>query len=396
MRKLTIAFTLLASFIASSGILCAADRAFPSMAQAAPDQSYDDLYNKAFEYYDKGEYNNALLVFNEAFKLDKGITDAPYMIGRCYYRINDFKKAVEWFKYAADRGDKEATYYLALCYEEGKGVVHNENEALRLYEIVANSNSELKTNASQKVEILRIAKQAASRPRTNQTFTVNGVSFTMVYVEGGTFTMGATKEQGSDADNREKPAHDVTLSGFSIGETEVTQALWQAVMGSNPSHITGDLQRPVEKVSWDDCQTFITKLNQLTGQNFRLPTEAEWEYAARGGSKSNSYKYSGSKSIDRVAWYEGNSNKQTHAVASKEPNELGIYDMSGNVLEWCQDWCGSYSSGAQTNPTGPTSGSGRVCRGGCWDSQPGGCCVSLRYDIIPENTNKYLGLRLAL
>ena len=395
MRKLTIAFTLLASFIASSGILCAADRAFPSTAQATPDQSYDDLYNKAFESYDKGEYNNALLVFNEAFKLDKGITDAPYMIGRCYYRINDFKKAVEWFKYAADRGDKEATYYLALCYEEGKGVVHNENEALRLYEIVANSNSELKTNASQKVEILRIAKQAALRPRTNQTFTVNGVSFTMVYVEGGTFTMGATKEQGRDADSEERPTHQVTLSGFSIGQTEVTQALWQAVMGSNPSWFIGDLQQPVEKVSWDDCQTFITKLNQLTGQNFRLPTEAEWEYAARGGTKSQGYKYSGSKKLGDVAWYSKNSGSTTHAVGTKSANELGLYDMSGNVWEWCQDWYGDYSADAQSNPTGPTSSSDRVCRGGGWVDF-NGCRVSCRLNGAPSFTNFIIGLRLAL
>ena len=197
-------------------------------------------------------------------------------------------------------------------------------------------------------------------------FTVGGVSFKMIPVEGGTFTMGATAEQGSDAYDWEKPAHEVTLSSYCIGDAEVTQALWQAVMGSNPSYFTGNLQRPVERVSWNDCQTFITKLNQLTGKTFRLPTEAEWEYAARGGNKSQGYKYAGSNTLGDVAWYDGNSSSTTHPVATKAPNELGLYDMSGNVWEWCQDWYGSYSSGAQTNPTGPTLGSARVYRGGSW------------------------------
>ena len=197
-------------------------------------------------------------------------------------------------------------------------------------------------------------------------FTVGGVSFKMIPVEGGTFTMGATAEQGSDAYDWEKPAHEVTLSSYCIGEAEVTQALWQAVMGSSPSYFTGNLQRPVERVTWNDCQTFITKLSQLTGKTFRLPTEAEWEYAARGGNKSQGYKYAGSNTLGDVAWYDGNSSSTTHPVATKAPNELGLYDMSGNVWEWCQDWYGSYSSGAQTNPTGPTLGSARVYRGGSW------------------------------
>ena len=228
-----------------------------------------------------------------------------------------------------------------------------------------------------------------------ETITVNGVSFNMVRVDGGTFTMGATKEQGSDAYDDEKPAHKVTLSTYSIGETEVTQALWQAVMGSNPSNWKGD-NLPVETVSWDDCQTFIQKLNQLTGRRFRLPTEAEWEYAARGGNKSRGYKYSGSNSIGDVAWYTSNASSQTHSVKTKQANELGLYDMSGNVYEWCQDWYGSYSSGSQTNPTGPSSDSRRVNRGGSWSGSAGGCRVSYRYGHSPGNTNFFLGLRLAL
>ena len=239
-------------------------------------------------------------------------------------------------------------------------------------------------------------------PQT-ETFTVNGVTFTMVAVEGGTFTMG-TSDDDTDAYDWEKPAHDVTLSSYSIGQTEVTQALWQAVMGSNPSYFKGNLQRPVEKVSWNDCQTFITKLNQLTGKTFRLPTEAEWEFAARGGKQSQGYKYAGSNTIGDVAWYwdnipsqtSGNAGYGTQTVATKAPNELGLYDMSGNVWEWCQDWYGSYSGDAQTNPVGPSTGSYRVHRGGCWSGYAGYCRVSFRIDLTPTGAGNDLGLRLAL
>ena len=228
-----------------------------------------------------------------------------------------------------------------------------------------------------------------------QLFTVNGVSFEMVRVEGGTFTMGATAEKGSDADSDEKPTHQVTLSSYSIGKTEVTQELWEAVMGSNPSDFKGS-NLPVEQVSWEDCQTFIRKLNALTGKNFRLPTEAEWEFAARGGNKSRGYKYSGSKKIDNVAWCGYNSSSKTHPVATKAPNELGIYDMSGNVWEWCNDWESSYTSTSQTNPTGPGSGSLRVDRGGSWFDSARCCRVSNRSSNRPTYRNYFHGLRLAL
>ena len=240
----------------------------------------------------------------------------------------------------------------------------------------------------------------APQPTTTTTsgqlkFEVGGVSFTMVAVEGGTFTMGATAEQGSDAWDREEPAHQVTLSSYYIGQTEVIQALWLAVMGSNPSRHNGDLQCPVETVSWDDCQTFITKLNQMTGKSFRLPTEAEWEYAARGGNQSRGYKYAGSNNLDDVAWYDS-SGSATHPVATKAPNELGLYDMSGSMWEWCQDWFGSYSSSAQTNPTGPASGSDHVNRGGGWLDGARICRVSYRGYDSPSDAHDGLGLRLAL
>ena len=227
------------------------------------------------------------------------------------------------------------------------------------------------------------------------TFTVNGVSFEMVYVDGGTFDMGATTEQGSDAESDEKPVHSVTLSGYYIGKCEVTQELWEAVMGSNPSYFKG-AQKPVESVRWNDCQEFVAELNRLTGMTFRLPTEAEWEYAARGGNQSSHYKYSGSDNIDDVAWYYDNRPRKTHAVGTKTANELGIYDMSGNVWEWCSDWYGAYSAGAQTNPQGPSSGSYRVLRGGSGYYLASYCRVSCRYSFDPDDSFRYFGLRLVL
>ena len=240
--------------------------------------------------------------------------------------------------------------------------------------------------------VKRVATKASY---SNGTLTVNGIKYNMVWVEGGTFRMGATSEQGSDAYSDEKPVHSVTLSSFYIGKTEVTQALWKAVMGSNPSNFRGD-NLPVECVSWNDCQAFIRKLNALTGQNFRLPTEAEWEFACRGGNNSRGYKYSGSNYIDNVAWHDGNSGGKTHPVATKSPNELGIYDMSGNVDEWCSDWYGDYTSGAQTNPKGPYDGSSRVRRGGSWDDYVRYCRSSSRFNLNTTYRYLNLGFRLAL
>ena len=241
-----------------------------------------------------------------------------------------------------------------------------------------------------KVDISPTIGKANYTPNV-KTFYANGVSFEMVEVRGGTFRMGATSEQGSDDSDDEKPVHSVTLSSYYIGKTEVTQALWKAVMGSNPSYWKGD-NLPVECVNWNDCQEFIRKLNAITGQNFRLPTEAEWEFACRGGNNSRGYKYSGSNYIDNVAWL----GDKTHPVATKLPNELGIYDMSGNVYEWCSDWKGDYSSGAKTNPKGPYDGSRRVIRGGGWAGYPWCYRSSGRFCESPGHRDNALGLRLSL
>ncbi len=230
---------------------------------------------------------------------------------------------------------------------------------------------------------------------STHTFIANNVMFEMVRVEGGTFTMGATAEQASDAFSDELPTHKVTLSPFLIGKYEVSQTLWLAVMGENPSVNTG-INLPVDNVTWNECQTFITKLNELTGKDFRLLTEAEWEYAARGGNKSKGYKYSGSNNLGDVAWYIDNSNNTSHAMGTKAPNELGIYDMTGNVMEWVSDWKGSYSSGAQTNPTGPDSGTYRVNRGGSYGNVERLSRITNRNSIDPNMSSKTMGLRLCL
>ena len=252
------------------------------------------------------------------------------------------------------------------------------------------TSSAAKTHSSGKPRNATAGMSQAQKDRIIQDLINN-----MVYVQGGTFMMGATSEQGSDADGDEELAHQVTLSSFYIGRYEVTQEEWQAVMGSNPSHIKG-AKRPVGRLSWNDCQEFIRKLNAMTGRRFRLPTEAEWEYAARGGNRSQGYKYSGSNNLNSVAWYDDNSGNTTHDVGQKSPNELGIYDMSGSVWEWCSDWYGNYSSSSQTNPTGSYSGSSRVRRGGSWFDYARYCRVSYRSRSTPDIRYSYLGFRLAL
>ncbi len=246
-------------------------------------------------------------------------------------------------------------------------------------------------------------------PSKFQIYKVRDIEFKMIEVEHGSFSMGATSEQ-EEPDFDEKPVHNVTLNSFHIGETEVTQALWNAIMGDNPSFFKGD-DLPVESVSWVDCQSFITKLNEETkgqrpdGRVFRLPTEAEWEFAARGGNYSRNTQYAGSSSIDAVAWFDDNSSQKTHDVAQKSPNELGLHDMSGNVWEWCHDWYDEnfYSKSPSTNPCDAKRSSfeqlfanNRVVRGGSWSSNVRSCRVAFRHRRPLEDKYKYLGFRLAI
>jgi formylglycine-generating enzyme required for sulfatase activity len=231
----------------------------------------------------------------------------------------------------------------------------------------------------------------------------------LIRVEGGTFRMGS-----NNGDNDERPVHSVTVSSFYIGKYEVTQKEYEAIMGSNPSDTykgIGD-NYPVNEVSWYDAVAYCNALSRKEGltpcyngsgdsircnfsaNGYRLPTEAEWEFAARGGNSSRGYTYSGSNNVGSVAWYDSNSGNKTHPVGQKQANELGLYDMSGNVYEWCWDWCGGYSSGSQTDPTGPSSGSYRINRGGSWTYYGRTCRSAYRSHYYPSNRNYYLGFRV--
>ena len=331
---------------------------------------FNDYYSLAKVYVD-----------NQPQEINNRLVYVLLSRGKHTYRI-EYKGYVTVLD-TIDIVDENITRYIELKernnIEKGKTAMQSDALMKQQSSVVATStkSSSVSTSSGSAIEII----------------TVKGVSFNMVRIEGGTFQMGATPEQDSDANSDEKPTHQVTLSTYSIGETEVTQALWQAVMGSNPSWYKGD-NLPVMDVSWEDCQKFIQKLNQLTGRRFRLPTEAEWEYAARGGNKSHGYKYSGSNDFHDVASYH-TKNGGPCDVKTKQANELGLYDMSGNVWEWCQDWYGGYSSGAQTNPTGATNGSYRVLRGGdVYYLEI--INVSFRYYRSPIYTSSGLGLRLVL
>lgn len=246
----------------------------------------------------------------------------------------------------------------------------------------SNENSKI---SHQQREVQTIARESVLRK----------IISNMVRIEGGTFTMGSESESIGNTFFAENPLHKVTISSFSLCRYEVTQEEWETVMGSNPSRFI-NTKCPVEKVSWEDCQLFIRKLNIMTGKEFRLPTEAEWEFAARGGNYSRGYTYSGGNVIDSVAWYIGNSDGQSHPVGQKCPNELGLYDMSGNVWEWCSDRAGEYNFSFQTDPVGPSSGINRINRGGSWRYGEEYCRVSLRGNHTPVVRNCNLGLRLAI
>lgn len=281
-------------------------------------------------------------------------------------------------------------------------IIRNSNELMDTDEVAMQAGSKrvaatlLGNNTASNTTRPNPTPRTTSPSNQNFTETVNGVSFTMVYVEGGTFTMGCTSEQGSDCSSNEKPAHSVTLSAYYIGETEVTQGLWRAVMGDNPSYFKKGDDYPVEQVSWQDAMAFCSRLSELTGNTYTLPTEAQWEYAARGGNKSRGYKYAGSDYLESVGWYGYNSGSTIHPVKRKSPNSLGIYDMSGNVYEWCKDWYGEYSSSSQTNPTGASSGSYRVLRGGSWYNNAQCCRVAYRVIYTPTCRIYYFGFRVVL
>ena len=253
--------------------------------------------------------------------------------------------------------------------------------------------------------IIKKVKSSKIQPSIHQTQdTQSHTDIEMVFVQGGAFTMGSI----SGGDDNERPTRRVTVSNYSIGKYPVTQGQWEAIMGTNVRqqrdkgnteaesstvHSVGN-NYPMYFVSWDEAQVFIARLNQLTGKNYRLPTEAEWEYAARGGNQSRGYTFSGSNNLQQIGWNITNSGEIVQPVGTKLPNELGIYDMSGNIWEWCNDWWGAYSSTAETNPKGPSLGSFRVRRGGSWGSDGENCRVSSRFSDRPDFRGNNIGFRL--
>jgi len=351
---------------------------------------YNPTMRAAKAAYDKGNYQRAEQLYREA--------------SECYdctaqQKAQAKRKAEESRK---KRVAATTTGSTTNSHQQREEELRRREERLRQREAALRREEEQaaerkrQEEARQAEERRKREESERNRKRDNITLNVSGVEFKMVWVEGGTFTMGCTSEQGGDCSSDEYPAHSMTVSSYYMCETEVTQALWQAVMGNNPSHWKGD-NLPVENVSWEDAQEFIEKLNRLTGRTFRLPTEAEWEYAARGGNKSRGYKYSGSNSIDAVAWYKDNSGEKTHPVKRKQANELGLYDMSGNVKERCSDgYDDYYGSESQNDSGGSSTGSILVVRGGGWYNDASSCRVSYRSGSMPNAISNSGGFRLVL
>ena len=341
--------------------------------------------------YYQGKQEEAARLAKEQQREEKRQSRKQLKKGLALYKEGNYAKAVELFRKAAELKNKDAQYWLGVCCENGQGVEIDLDQAQEWYQKAADQGHE---KAKENLEKLKAKRMFKEEPKKTITI-ADGVSLTMIGVEPGSFMMGS--ENGKD---NEKPVHRVTLTQpYYLGETEVTQAQWRAVRGNNPSDFQGD-DRPVKNVSWGEAMAFCEKLNDQgkapKGWKFTLPTEAQWEYAARGGNKSRGYTYSGSNDIGEVAWYGNNSGIETHAVRQKEANELGLYDMSGNVWEWCLDWYGSYSSSAVTDPQGPQSGSDRVVRSGSWGRSAQGCRSAYRGCDYQYCRVSYGGFRLAL
>ena len=327
------------------------------------------------------------------------------------FHLSDTEKRIKYLEEAVQNGSGAALINLAHIYEYGEGVERDIDKAIDCYRsaIVHHGYTEFVDDIRALIkEKESKAKEAKSQPiHPIQAISVNGVSFNMIKVQGGTFTIGATPEQESENPwDDERPAHKVAVTDYMIGETPVTQALWEAVMGVSiqeqckkgtlGSSLRGvGTNYPMYHISWDDCQEFVARLSQQTGKTFRLPTEAEWEFAARGGNQGKGFKYAGSDTLGDVAWHDDGQTFETSPVAQKQPNELGLYDMSGNVWEWCQDWYINY--GVELTPAMlKSAGMSHVTRGGSWNRAPRFCRVSVRGHSTPNERVNYVGLRVVM
>lgn len=290
---------------------------------------------------------------------------------------------------------------------EGEIVNHSDKEAMKnsIYSIIEQLLDVTVNDRMPERGMVRPSRQPSKSSFTETAF---GINMRMVWVEGGDFLMGCTSEQGSDCDSDEKNVRRVTVDGFYIGMLEVTQSQWEKLMGTSvyqqrdkantqwPMRGVGP-DYPMYYVSWEEAMEFCRALSQKTGRTYTLPTEAQWEYAARGGNKPDGTKYAGGNVVDAVAWYTDNSGGSTHVCGTKRANALGIYDMSGNVYEWCKDWYGdSYISYDVNNPQGASSGSARVLRGGSWRINASYCRVAYRYSVTPGYRNGYSGFRVVM
>ena len=359
------------------------------------DYPAEGYYELGLAYSEKGELDDAVSHFMIAIDKKPDYADAYHALAKALCNKTDYNKAWEYIEKSILLKPDDSEMLMTRCQiYKNKGLIENAKKDAE-HGIKLATKAE---NADLLTKFRRLQAELSGIKDTDETpieISVGKETFRMVKVKGGVFTMGATAEQGDEAYPIESPTHSVLLDNYCIGETVVTQSLWKAVMGDNPSRFKDD-NLPVEGVSWDDAQEFVNRLNHETNRTFRLPTEAEWEYAARGGSKSRGYKYSGSDNLDVVAWYNGDSGGKTHPVKGRRANELGLYDMSGNVWEWCQDWIGVYSGDAQLNPQGPSSGSDRVLRGGSWGSLARYCRVSYRGSDTPMLHLNGVGFRLVM
>lgn len=384
-----------------------------------------DNFNPEIEYFKANksvfQYDEEVTFSWKTINADK-VSIKPFgivqPIGQKTYRIKDFKNATVRFELTAENTNigRQVKSNLSLINQTYEDLYKDFKEKILDNEKVFNKDTKVQDKDKESppyglialflITIFALgvfdlwprATEKIKKPEIYLPQVIQYLERDMVKVEGGTFTMGCTDEQGRDCESDERPAHIVTLSSFHIGKYEVTQAQWTAVMGSNPSYFKNCDQCPAEFVSWGKITEFLRKLNHMTRKNYRLPTEAEWEYAARGGNKSQGYKYSGSNNLGRVAWYNENSGSSTHAVGQKLPNELGIYDMSGNVWEWCSDWYGQnyYSNSPSSNPDGLFSGSHLVLRGGSWDNRATTSRVANRYSCYQGFHLNVIGFRLVL
>lgn len=359
------------------------------------DYPAEGYYELGLAYSEKGELDDAVSHFMIAIDKKPDYADAYHALAKALCNKPDYNKAWEYIEKSILLKPDDSEMLMTRCQiYKNKGLIEEaKKDAEHGIELAKKAG-----NGSLLTDFRRLQDELSGIKETDEPLidiSVGKETFRMVKVKGGVYTMGATSEQGDKAYIREFPVHNVLLDDYYIGETVVTQGLWNAVMRENPSRFNGD-NLPVETVVWNDVREFVERLNLETGRTFRLPTEAEWEYAARGGSKSQGYKYSGSDNLDEVAWYEDNSGKKTHPVKGKKANELGLYDMSGNVWEWCHDWFWGYSGDAQSNPQGPSSGVERVRRGGGCRSLSRNCRVSSRSSNAPAHQYYCLGFRLVM